>query len=540
MANKGFIKDWLGNQILPITRGELVLDQHGQVALHSNDFLADIQKGLPGLMTAAEKAMLSGSGSGGGIADIYNKLDLINNGLKFNGTALHFYTVSENVTTASPINITATDGIALNILENTVKLGLETLKTDSTKVEQIIKSITVDKYGRVTEVIGAALTNDEIPEELSGKSIKNSSLEGCTVAVVGTGTDSVVNKEYVDKAITEVTGIATGALSFGGSLSSQETAITAVTEEQYANEYYKVTSSFTIPSQYLYSETESIIDKTVDVGDTLIVYPISKSPYEAKFVHVPSGDDITTITIREEKSSDYILKDYVGNVTLQFAPVFNIAQLSEGTASIDLPKADASNDGYLSKDDYILFNSYAENLKVQYESLITSTQAGAYTLGTLTIGSTPNIIYGLNTTYSLSLEEGTEVNKAYNPVLKFTEIGKDPLSITYKGLNGIVVRKNENNIEFLSANEILEGSENYLKINNNYQFGVKIGNIVDGKVVDGLTDYSEFVQLRTAILTNGVIFENITYSLNDEATPGESDPYRYGNEALKAAINVTI
>ena len=30
-TNKGFIKDWKGNKILPITRGELVLDKDGNI-----------------------------------------------------------------------------------------------------------------------------------------------------------------------------------------------------------------------------------------------------------------------------------------------------------------------------------------------------------------------------------------------------------------------------------------------------------------------------------------------------------------------------
>jgi hypothetical protein len=37
---KGFIKDWQGNKLLPITRAELVLDVNGQIALHSAEFLA--------------------------------------------------------------------------------------------------------------------------------------------------------------------------------------------------------------------------------------------------------------------------------------------------------------------------------------------------------------------------------------------------------------------------------------------------------------------------------------------------------------------
>jgi hypothetical protein len=39
-TNKGFIKDLQGNNLLPITRGELVLDKDGNIALNSKYFLA--------------------------------------------------------------------------------------------------------------------------------------------------------------------------------------------------------------------------------------------------------------------------------------------------------------------------------------------------------------------------------------------------------------------------------------------------------------------------------------------------------------------
>jgi len=73
---------------LPITRGELVLDASGNVALRSSDFLAG--NGLPGLVTAAERALLSGS-SGGGLSDLSDKLNYINNGLMFNSSVVNFY-----------------------------------------------------------------------------------------------------------------------------------------------------------------------------------------------------------------------------------------------------------------------------------------------------------------------------------------------------------------------------------------------------------------------------------------------------------------
>lgn len=40
MAKKVFLKDNDNDELLPITRGELVLDSSGIMALHSNEFLA--------------------------------------------------------------------------------------------------------------------------------------------------------------------------------------------------------------------------------------------------------------------------------------------------------------------------------------------------------------------------------------------------------------------------------------------------------------------------------------------------------------------
>lgn len=56
MAKKGFIKDQNNIEILPITRGELVLDSSGKQALHSNEFLATNSQ--PGLMSKEDKAKL--------------------------------------------------------------------------------------------------------------------------------------------------------------------------------------------------------------------------------------------------------------------------------------------------------------------------------------------------------------------------------------------------------------------------------------------------------------------------------------------------
>lgn len=57
MAKKGFIKDQNNIEILPITRGELIIDSSGNQAFHSTEFLATDSQ--PGLMSPEEKIKLS-------------------------------------------------------------------------------------------------------------------------------------------------------------------------------------------------------------------------------------------------------------------------------------------------------------------------------------------------------------------------------------------------------------------------------------------------------------------------------------------------
>ena len=56
MAEKVLLRDKNDVKLLPITRGELVLDSSGKMALHSEEFLASTSK--PGLMSSSDKANL--------------------------------------------------------------------------------------------------------------------------------------------------------------------------------------------------------------------------------------------------------------------------------------------------------------------------------------------------------------------------------------------------------------------------------------------------------------------------------------------------
>ena len=544
-TTKGFIQDWLGNKILPITRGELVLDKDGIIALNSEYFLAGADdKGLPGLVTAAERAMLSGGAGGNGIKDIYDKLGFINNGLKFNNSVLNFYSAAN---AATPINISSVpaNGVTIGVTGNDVSFSLTALTTAETSASGILKSITVDKFGRVTAVSGSALTNAEIPAELTGKTLTNATLSNCVTSDKEIGTDekSIANKAYVDAKFDAVSLIATGALKFSGPLSDADTATSALTNKNSWNNYYKVTKEFTLNTSDLYDTTGITgTTLTVKVGDTIIVYPISATA--AKLVYVPSGDDITTITVKEDGSATDAVHEAFGPVTLKFASIFNVTG-SGKTATISFPQVTTSQSGYLSNTDYAKFANYENTLKVTYAGDLAENTPGRYKIGTLTVGSGTYDLYGRNSESALVLNNGTA--NEYNPILKFTETGVAAVEITFKGLNGIKTKKNGSNVEIYAANEVIDQDVpqphqprkvKYLTITNGYQFGVQIGAADDNGNVsqDGLVDFSQFNALVNKV-SLAASYETITYSLNGAANENE---YRYGNTKLKAAINVTI
>lgn len=543
ITTKGFIKDWAGNKILPITRGELVLDKDGQIAFNSEHFLANANgNGLPGLITAAERAMLTGSGTGGGIADIYNKLGHINTGLKVNNTVVKFY---NDQGTATPINITSTTDaskLSVGVANNVITLALSTITVTKTNDTKRLKSITVDSYGRVTALTGADITNAEIPAELTGKTITSSTIKsGVTdVKEIADNELAIVNKAYVDAKFANANNIATGALKFGGPLSDAITANTALVTKASWNSYFKITGEFNISTSDLYDTsgvTGSPTTIKVKVGDTLIVYASNyATDTRAKFVHVPSGDDITTISVTKDNVATPPVDSKFGNVVLKFSEPFTITNPSGGnTAYIALPDVSLStstNGGYLSKADYNTFKNYANNLKVDYTGEFSS-GTGVYKIGTLTIGTGTKEIYGKYNISGFSLENGA--SDAYNPILKFTETGATDVKITVKGLTGIKTKKNGDAIEITAANEVKSGSASYLEIDKGYQFGVKIGSVSNNTITNGLTDYNEFATFRSNVILTTTVYEKIDNKLSDT-----TKTYYYGSTDLVTAITVEI
>ena len=103
MAKKALLKDHDNIEILPITRGELVLDSSGNPALRSTEFLATTSQ--PGLMSAEDKYKILNMQA----SSVANALTLkINNG-STEGTNLYTF----NGSAAKTLNIVAGDNITL-------------------------------------------------------------------------------------------------------------------------------------------------------------------------------------------------------------------------------------------------------------------------------------------------------------------------------------------------------------------------------------------------------------------------------------------
>lgn len=540
ITTKGFIKDFAGNNLLPITRGELVLDAAGNIALASDLFLAGTLKDsagnpLPGLITAAERAMLNGTGSNGeSLSDLYAKIEKINTGLTIGDKTYSFY---DSTGEGTPITIVGTENqitIATNENTNDVQLTLAQINTSATAIASgVVKGIVVDEYGRVTSVTASDLTNDDIPEELSGKT-----LSGCiTKAVKADEKFAIVNKDYVDTKFQEANAVATGALKFGGVITSLSDATTA-TDGNYTYHYYKVTAqqSFELPADI----TADNITITVKAGDTLIV------DEKDKLVHVPSGDDITTLTITKtftDGKSEDIINNQLGNVTLEFSPIFSIEKLegNDKFATISIPPASAKIDGYLSAIDYARFDSYATNFATEFVSSVDSNTAGVYTIGTLKVGTSQYPIKGINDTYELNFIDTVVVEEKttkIDPTIQFSKNGTVDSSISYKGTNGVIVTKDGNTLN-ISQQENVSTNSTYLSIGegaDNNKFTINIGHVDkdSGTIVDGLTSYSQLVALAERIAQQ---IETIDYSLEPKAGDPETE-YRYGNAKLVAAITL--
>lgn len=495
MAIKGFIKNGSGEKLLPITRAELVLDKNGVIALRSNEFLAvapsEGNVGLPGLMTAAEKAMLNGTGDGQNLTDIYAKLNVLNNNLYINNELFDIFG-------KDPINLTSGNGIVIatntNNNKRNVSINLEEVTT-ITEGSGRITDITVDVYGRVTKIAKSSISNDELPTPITSKTLKN-----CVVDITDQNnwTDyAVVNKKYVDDAFSSVTGVATGALQFKGSLSDQTTAYNYL-QSQFANYYFIVTGDgFSISTEKLFNAEIANGENSVSVknGDTLIVYNADST---VKFVYIPSADEKNLITFTDGSDS---ITSGGGNIQINFATPFDVT-VQDNVATVTMPAASSDKDGYLSSTDYAKFINNFNSLKVEYTGQYDTNTVGQYKIGVLTIGDSKKSIIGINNIYALSLDSSDDV-----PALVFTENGQEATKISLNAGKGILTSKNGNNIVIASGHTVNSDSTNRLEIKDDASFSIKMGSSSNKS---GLIDYNILEEYATNAHTVYVQFEEVS------------------------------
>ena len=525
-TNKGFIKDINGNKLLPITRAELVLDSNGKIALTSEQFAAGGNNPW-GLISAEERALLTGTNGGDSVTSLSTKLSYINSGLYVNNKQLNFYSIGENNNvTSTPVTISNSNDILVTTASNTITFALNEILSEEKNITNFVKGITVDKQGRITTITGSDLNNNDIPATLTGKTldtviIKNSKLD----STITDNSDelAIVNKSYLDNKLQQYSGIASGALKFIGTLEDKSYA-ESLLNENHVNEYYKVTAEFTLSSNYIHNQE---LDINVKTGDTLIIHKMNNN---IKYVYIPSGDErTTTLTFKQGTNSSNSL---IGSIQLEFSDQFNIINTSgSNTVNIDLKKADSTQDGYLSKEDYAKFSTYAAKT-ITYTPTLTS----GYEIGKLNLGDSGEItIYGKDTISTLTLTNGSD---SKNPYFTFNS-GNSSETFTFEGINGIKITKksDSNTIQFQSANEA-STDNNYLTIEHGYQFKINKGSFDSNTntVTQGITDYDEFNTFRQASIAAhaaAVHYDVLNYSLTDS-----SKEYYYGGEKLKTAIQI--
>lgn len=524
---KGFIKDVNENIILPITRGELVLDKHGVVALNSEEFLAT--NGHAGLLKSDEREGLiallgdSSENPASPIAILKQELDAINDSLSINNTKLPFYTFSEGNVTGNKYNIIGKAG-AITVTSKDGSITFDLAKpTITSTAGVVITSVDVDEYGRVTNVTGANTLN-------------NVSLNNCTAAAIddNSGNLSVVNKQYVDDKFKTAAVTAVGALKFISALGEGDSAIiNTYLERSDEGSYFKISGSFTIDKDLFVSEQS---DVNVTSGDTLIVHHDDFG--EKKFIYIPSGDDVpTTISFYDSANNHGVASQ--GSTTVLFEEPFNLTNNGNGQISIKIPLASTENDGIISSKTFNLIQT-ATAKTMSYNPSINQDTLGQYKIGEIGFGDSsaePNVIYGRDTTYNLAITAKDNI-----PSLSFSSnVSNTPKEISLNGGNGINVSTTKSDNLYFGIN--LGNDNKYLKVDEN---GCLVANIStppnagNSSFTDGLIDNKVFSQF-TSVLALAAYYEPISYSLLSGNPDTSADTnYKYGSSDLKTAVDITI
>lgn len=500
MSNiKGFITDINNNTILPITRGELVLDGNGKVALHSSEFAAD--ENQYGLLSNEHYKVLQSLGSSNdpnadSLAAIATKLTAINDGIQVGNTTLHFYDTNIQST---PIIFTSSDTVILTAeTGNKITASLKPLQDNPTATENVVANVTVDEYGRVTQISPTTA--------LSGVN-----LIGCTSEqVLDTASEAaIVNKKYVDDRFNGISAISTGALKFKGPVQTSEGIETLLEEGAY---YLAANVLENLEARLFHGKTQEV---TVNRGDTLIAHSMQGA---LKFTIIPSGDDGTYINLSDSANGKTIIGVGTSNIALASPFVLKNDTVSNIT-TISIPEANTSTAGIISSE---LYNKIlqATAKSMSYDQIVT----GGLTIGQITIGDgteTPIDIQIPN--YSLKYD---------NNVIKWSGHDNEKLNIKFEG--GL---QSTHSSDTCTVNLVTDNK--YLKVENGVLTAI-ISKSENNAFTPGLID-NELFSNCTAVLATAAYYKPISKSLNNNELENDGRTnYQYGSDHLRAAIKVTI
>ena len=499
---KGFITDLAGNAILPITRGELVLDANANVALHSDVFAANTNR--YGLLSPTHYALLESLGSAGdtntdSLANIIAKLKAINEGIKVDNKILYFYDTNNQST---PITFTSSDTVILAAeTDNKITASLYTLTEKPTITENVVANVTVDEYGRVTEISPTT-------------ALSNVCLSGCTSKDISeTASEyAIVNKKYVDGRFNDISAISTGALKFNGRINSTNDIGSLLINGCY----YLSSIDATLNPQYVHYTETAVSFK---VGDTLIAHEIDDV---TKFIIIPSGDDETIINLYATKNNNPQTIG-AGRSNILFNDPFELSyDNNSDTTIIKIPEATSENAGIISSD---LFKqiTQATAKSMSYDPIITD----GLPIGQIKIGdelADPIDIEIPN--YSLKYDNNAIKWSGYDEALNI-QFGQGLLHNYEEGTSTIQVNLGTDN--------------KYLTVDDGVLTAVISTFDKDAsKYTPGLIDNTLFGSYVTTLAT-AAYYRSILKSLNsDDVEDDDGKNYQYGSQALMDAVDVKI
>ena len=493
---KGFITDLAGNTILPITRGELVLDANGEVALHSSVFAAN--KDQYGLLSPTHYTLLESLGpndtpNADNLASILTKLNAINEGIKVDTKQLYFYNNQ-----GTPITFKSSETISLTADDyNNITVSLKPLQDKPTNAENVVANVTVDDYGRVTKI--------ESTTALSGVH-----LTGCTADNVADNAQqqAIVNKQYVDEKFSEISAISTGALKFEGPIDTANNIATLLKEGSY---YLAANNLENLEASLFHGKTEEV---TVNRGDTLIAHSMQG---QLKFTIIPSGDDGTYINLSDSTTGKTTIG--VGTSNIVLASPFVLKNDTANITTISIPEADTNTSGIISSELYgKIMQATAKSMS--YEQLIT----GGLTIGQITIGDgTEDPIEIQIPNYSLKYDKNA---------IKWSGYANEKLNIKFEG-----------GLQPTYSNDTCTvnlGTDNkYIKVDNGVLTAI-ISEVSNDEFTPGLIDNDLFDNYMTALATAVTYYKPISKSLSKNDPEEDGKNYQYGSQDLKNAIAVTI